>query len=146
MFAGSAFSFIAVSYTTLSIRLVADDSSSSIKRFKRDLRVRLNIQLNRGMSSHSILKVKVKVKLMSRSVPIMTGVSALLLFLSFLTSITPGIRRRVKRQQEYAGSWEDVHAASELKRSLSVGTTATGLTRSKTWMKRMTRLGGRGRY
>ena len=84
-------------------------------------------------------------ELMNRSVPIMTGVSALLLFLAFLASVAPGIHRRVKRQQEYAGSWEDVHAASDLKRSLSVGTSATGLTRSKTWMKRMTGYRGRGR-
>jgi hypothetical protein len=86
-----------------------------------------------------------KIELMNRSVPIMTGTSALLLFLAFIASVAPGIHRRVKRQQEYAGSWEDVHAASELKRSMSVGTTATGLTRSKTWMKRMTGYRGRRR-
>jgi hypothetical protein len=87
-----------------------------------------------------------KIELMNdRSVPIMTGTSALLLFLAFIASVAPGNHRRVKRQQEYAGSWEDVHAASDLKRSLSVGTTATGLTRSKTWMKRMTGYRGRRR-
>jgi hypothetical protein len=80
-------------------------------------------------------------ELISRSVPVMTGTAALLLFLAFIISVSPGIHRKIKRQREYAGSWEDVHAASELKRSLSVGTTATGLSRSKTWMKRMTRMG-----
>jgi hypothetical protein len=91
--------------------------------------------------------------LMKRSVPIMAGVSALLLFLAFLVSIAPGIYRRVKRQQEYAGSWEDVDLAAnelELQPPFSASTTATGLTRSRTWrkMKRMTgfygsRKGGR---
>lgn len=78
----------------------------------------------------------------------MAGVSALLLFLAFLVSIAPGIHRRVKRQQEYAGSWEDVIiAATELERPVSASTTATGLTRSKTWgrMKRMTTFKGKGR-
>lgn len=83
---------------------------------------------------------------MNRSVPTLAGVAALLLFLALIASTAPGVYRRVKRQKEYAGSWEDVHVAEcqpepEPEESRSKGRGGgRGLKRSRTWkkMKRMT--------
>lgn len=67
----------------------------------------------------------------------MAGIASLLLFLALAASIIPVIYRRVKRQQDILGSWDDVQAAqptplpeTSLGRSFS-------LKRKKTW-KRMT--------
>jgi hypothetical protein len=79
----------------------------------------------------------------------MAGVSALLLLISFVISVSPGIHRRIKRQREYAGSWEGVRVAADAAWDppVSAVTVATRLGRSGTWgkMKRMTRYVGRKR-
>jgi ribosomal protein S21 len=68
----------------------------------------------------------------------MAGVAALLLFLALLASTAPGVFRRVKRQREYAGAWEDVHEAEFGYEPM----TAKGLRRGRTWKRKMKRMTG----
>jgi hypothetical protein len=70
-------------------------------------------------------------------VPTLAGVAALLLFLALLASTAPGVHRRVKRQKEYAGSWEDVDVAE-----CQPEPESATLKRSRTWGRMKRRMTG----
>lgn len=69
----------------------------------------------------------------SRTVPTMAIIASLLLFLTLGVSGIPVIYRRVKRQQDIIGSWDDVQAAESTPPPSTSFGRSFSLRRKKTW-------------